>query len=335
MNSAIILGCTRQLWSLKAGTIWGSQVQPDTQLAFLGVINKILDYLVTNVIEHIALLVITLRMTRVSSESGPAGVHPIDFEMKEQLLKPWIAISSFIERCHLLGWPCLNHRSGASLSRFCVTMVVSICFLLQAAAMNTVGLPKARWYPDLWPKSKANDALMTLKTPRMNLTSIDWTDYQYTGLNNVRSGHPGSTVALASASTYVMLNLLDNIYSKPPGWLYANEKSAYATAIYTNTSDSKVQSISIQGSAVIDIYNHMKETGPMYAKLSAGMIGTINLTAPMLTTRCDPGPLANLSTGTTLAQVSEPSASNPYLDFQIASDAALNFTGAHCVLSLQ
>ena len=166
VNSAIILGCKRQLWTLKAGTIWGSQVQPDTQIAFLGVINKILDYLVTNGIEHIALLVITLRMTRKSSDNGPAGVHTFDFEMKEQLLKPWIAITSF-----------MNRRSGASFPRFCVSLVVSICFLLQGAAVNTVGLPKARWYPDLWPKSKANDALMTLTTPRMNMTSIDWNNY--------------------------------------------------------------------------------------------------------------------------------------------------------------
>ncbi len=65
------------------------------------------------------------------------------------------------------------------------------------------------------------------------------------------------------------------------------------------------------------------------------MIGTLNLNVPMLSTRCDPRPITNLSAGTILAQVSEPSASNAYLDFQIASDAALYFTGAHCVLGLQ
>ena len=201
--------------------------------------------------------------------------------------------------------------------------------------MNTVGFPKARWYPDLWPKSKSNDSLMTLTTPRMNLTSIDWTNYQYTGLNNFRSGPPGPTVALTSASTYVMLNLLGNIYSKPPGWSFANGKSVYATALYTNTSATKVQSISIQGSAVIDTYNHAKETGPTHARLSPGMIGILHLTVPMLTTWCNPRPVANLSAGTTLVQVSEPSTSNAYLNFQIASDAKWNFTGAHWVLRLQ
>lgn len=138
--------------------------------------------------------------------------------------------------------------------------------------------------------------------PRMNLPSIDWVDYQYTGPKNVRSGPLGSTLALASASRYVML---DNIYSKPPGWSYANGKSAYATAVYTNTSASMVESISIQGFAIIDTYNHTKETGPIHAGLSAGMIGILHLTVRMLTTWWNPGPVANLSAGTTLVQVSD------------------------------
>jgi hypothetical protein len=332
----MVFGSKRQLWVLKGGSIWGSEVQPDTQLVFLGVVNKVLDYLVTNAIEHIALLGLTVCMTRKPSGNGPTGAHAIDFETKEELLKPWIAITNFVERCRLFGRPNLNSIDGASCLRFFVTLVVSVCFLLQAAAMNTLGLPKARWYPDDWPNSTTNNALMALSTPRMNLTSIDWMNYQYTGLNNGRSGRQtGSTIELASASTFVTLNLLDGIYQHPPSWSHAVENAAFSTVMNTKISAHGVQSISVQWSYVRDMYNNARQTGPSYARASTGMIGQVNLTVPMLTTSCYTLPATNLSAGTILAQISDSSASGGVLTLLIAPDEGLNFTGAHCVLMLQ
>ena len=114
-----------------------------------------------------------------------------------------------------------------------------------------------------------NDALMTLSTPWMNLTSIDWMNYPYTGLNNVRSGREtDSTVVLASASAYVTLNLLDGIYQKPPGCSHAVESAAFSTVMNRNISTSSVQSISVQWSYVRDIYKKAKRTGPSYARVS-------------------------------------------------------------------
>jgi hypothetical protein len=72
---------------LKSASTWGSQVQPDTQLVFFGVINKILDYLVANAIEHSCVDLRSLDDTRPPGNSL-AGVYPVDFEMKEELLKP-------------------------------------------------------------------------------------------------------------------------------------------------------------------------------------------------------------------------------------------------------
>jgi hypothetical protein len=136
-------------------SIWGSQVQPDTQLVFLGVINKILDYLVANVIEHIAQLIFTLWMIRGPPGKNMAGAYPVDFEMKEELLKTWITTTNFIERSRVFGWPKFKGMNGTSCFRFFIALVVSVCFLLQGVAINTVGLPKARWDPDLLPKTEA------------------------------------------------------------------------------------------------------------------------------------------------------------------------------------
>ncbi len=150
------------------------QVTPDTQLALLGVFNKCLDYLVDNALENITLLSLTLWMTQRPTENHPSGVHLVDYEMKEELVKPWIAVMNHIERWRVFGWKGLGYRG---MMRFAVTMASSICFLLLGAAINTVGLPKARWYPDLFPASDANHALMKIKTPRMSLAGVDGMNY--------------------------------------------------------------------------------------------------------------------------------------------------------------
>lgn len=67
------------------------QVTPDTQLAFLGVFNRCLDYLVDNALENTTPLSLTLWMTEKPPKNHPSGVHLLDYEMKEELVKPWIA----------------------------------------------------------------------------------------------------------------------------------------------------------------------------------------------------------------------------------------------------
>ena len=74
------------------------QVTPDTELALLGVFNKSLDYLVDNALENTTLLFLTLWMTLRPTENYPSGVHLVDYEMKEELVKPWIAVLNHIER---------------------------------------------------------------------------------------------------------------------------------------------------------------------------------------------------------------------------------------------
>ena len=102
-----------------------------------------------NALEYVSLQTLTLWMTQ------KRGAHAIDYEMKEELVKPWIALANNIERWRLFGWKGLGWRGTA---RFVLTLASSICFLLLGAAMNTIGIPKGRWYPDLFPKSEANDA---------------------------------------------------------------------------------------------------------------------------------------------------------------------------------
>jgi hypothetical protein len=333
--SAIVLGWKRQIWPLTAGSIWGSRVEPDTQLAFMGLVNKIMDYLLTYCIEHMAVLILTTWMTQPSSSSG---VVAIDLELSKELLRPWVALEHFITRwrSHNIGG---HPRSKlVTLLRFFVALACSVCFLVSAAAMNTLGLAKSRWYPDDWPNSIANNALMTMLTPRMSLVSVDWSNYRYMGMNTVNNGSQWSVaaVAIASASTYMILASLDEIYQPPPrSWRGMTQNHTYITSIDTNIAKSGVKSISVQASYVSQIYDTARYTGPSYARSSTGMIGAVTLTVPMLTTVCNAGTATNLSSGIALSQTSRPAAPDRSLMFQIGSNAERNFSGATCSLILQ
>ena len=328
---ALIFGSKRQYFALGNATIWGTQVTPDTQLAILGVFNKMMDYLVNNALEHLASQILTLWMTQ------EPGVHAIDFEMHKELVKPWIAIAYLVKRWRLFGWKASGWRA---MIRFALTMASSISFLLLGAALNTIGMPKGRWYPDLFPKSKANDALMTLRTPRMSLTSLEWMDLWAVGQNIVGNGPQlwVSAVASASASMYSILGNLDGIYARnqEPGWCGFAEPGNSVTALNNTVSGSTVESISIQTSFISDIYNSLQDNGPMYAKASSGLMGTVGLTLPRLTTTCSQ---VNNSTALEPNAISvnilDNSTLNDTLKIAMGPNAAASFTGAECATSFR
>ena len=299
-------------------------------LAILGVFNKLLDYLVDNALEHVSLQTLTLWMTQ------KRGAHPIDYEMKDEFVKPWIAMANNIERWRLFGWKGLGWRGTA---RFVLTLVSSICFLLLGAAMNTIGNPKGRWYPDLFPNSKANDALMTIKTNQMGLASLDWMNLWNVGWDVVGSGPQSwvSAVALASASTYSVLGNLDCIYApnQKLGWCGVSEPGNTVTALNNSVSGSTVKSLSIQTSFIIDLYNGLQKIGPQFAKLSSGLMGTVGLTLPQLTTICSP---VNNSTAPKPDIISvggfSNSSTSSAMNISFGPNAAADFGGAECTISL-
>ena len=283
-----------------------------------------------NALEYVSLQTLTLWMTH------KRGAHTIDYEMKEELSRPWIALANNIERWRLFGWKGLGWRGTA---RFVLTLASSVCFLLLGAAMNTIGIPKGRWYPDLFPKSKANDALMTIKTTQMSLASLDWMNIWNVGWDAVGSGPQSwvSAVALASASTYSVLGTLDGIYApnQKLGWCGVSELGNTVTALNNSVSGSTVESLSIQTSFIIDLYNSLQENGPKFAKLSSGLMGTVGLTLPQLTTTCSP---VNNSTAPKPDIISVGEFSNSTtssaMKISLGPNAAAGFGGAECTISL-
>ena len=262
--------------------------------------NKILDYLVANGLEHLAMLTLTIWMTRGPAAGPSAGARSIDFEMKEELVKPWIAVTAFVKRLTRYGWKSPGGVGKRGFSRFIITLISSICFLLLGAAINTIGLPKGRWYPDLWPASKHTEDLLRLEQPRQQIEAIDWTNYWNLGWGTVGSGPQSWTaaIALASASTYTVLSRFGEFYFGNPGWSGIGEyHDSLATGINRNVSEQPFQSVSLQGNYIVDLYNSQKKKGSAGAKYREGMVGTANLTLPLLMTNCSLESNKDLGTG--------------------------------------
>jgi hypothetical protein len=153
-------------------SILGVDVNVDLQLALLGFLNKVLDVFVQTSLKHSASVLLTVWMALSSSKFS--GVNVTDFKLKEELTQPWTCIWNFWTRYSELGW------SGLwcwGLLRYITCLAVSTCVLLLALAVNTVGIPKERWYPDGatngWTLTSDVRMSMTITSPRMMLHGVD------------------------------------------------------------------------------------------------------------------------------------------------------------------
>ena len=282
-------------------------------------------------------MILPLWMAHEPVGSHLAGVHVSDYEIKEELMKSWVAAANFVNRWHSLGWRGPKGLQYSALFRILATLIISVCFLLLGAGMHTVDIPKGRWYPNLWPKTKANDALMALRTPQMKLQNVDWMNDWDLGRGMVGDGSQSwkVAIALASASTFSALGSLGHRYQQELSGLVGKEDgSGSGTVVDTRINRSTMQSISIQGFTILDIFHNFQKTGPSYARMSSGMIGTLNLTLPMLTTSCTMDVLPFISDNTIFIEKLEPLKSNATLVIHIGANIGESFSGAVCTLRL-
>lgn len=87
ISTAFGFGGSATVFTIKTKAILGSAVDADLQLAFVGLINKIMDLFVTTTLHFTAGVVLTLWMTQGS------GIRLADFELGEELTKPWAVLS--------------------------------------------------------------------------------------------------------------------------------------------------------------------------------------------------------------------------------------------------
>lgn len=178
---------------------------------------------------------------------------------------------------------------------------------------------------------------MTLKTPQMKLQNVDWMSYWDLGWGMVGDGPLSwkAAISLASALAFSALSSLGDLYrQEPSGWRVQRDGSDSGTVTNTRINGSSVQSMSYQGSSIWDIFHSSQKTGPSYARMSTGIIGTLNLTLPMLTTTCTSDDHISTSDDTITVETLNPLTSNATLVLHIGANIDESFSGARCTLRL-
>ena len=133
--------------------------------------------MVRDSLSHIADSLVTKWMV---SERGASA---LDFEMYDETIKPWRAVVNVHARRKQNGW---SLRDGL---RFTVYMVVGVCLLLQGASMNTIGLPKIRWWPDTrFVNPDPLDERLYVTTPATKVATVSYMSVWDASFQTVRQG---------------------------------------------------------------------------------------------------------------------------------------------------
>lgn len=129
------------------------------------------------------------------------GATVLDFDMKEELSKPWTAISSYCTRRKQ------REKTVWKVSRLFICLVTSVCLLLQGAGMNTVGMPKRRWWPDTrFINPDPNDDRFFFQNKTMRITNVSRMSVWDRSWNMVREG---GEVSWELVSPGFVLSILD------------------------------------------------------------------------------------------------------------------------------
>lgn len=220
------------------------------------------------------------------------GASLLDLDLRNELTQPWTCIYHFHKRRTLDGWRGLGPLGAL---RFFISLSISCCVLFLALAVNTVGIPKERWYPNLSDSGfQVTDAvrrLLTITTPRMQLHGIDWGDSWNEAWDTVGSGPPSwdATAALVTTNAYTIWAGIANSYREAnPGWNRISKKTDdFTTGVNTFIGDGTVQTVSVQHSRIKDVFEYFRANGShTFQRDSMGWIAALNITIPMLTTTC-------------------------------------------------
>jgi hypothetical protein len=115
--------------------VHGLIIDGDALLAVMGIVSTITTIIAGWTLKHLSGTILTMWMT------GERGATPSDLHLEEELKNPIAALSRFITVFK-------PGNRWKPLFRLFITAATSICVLLVAASVNTIAIPKSRWYPD-------------------------------------------------------------------------------------------------------------------------------------------------------------------------------------------
>ena len=326
---AIGFGGSSRNFSVKTKQVLGRTVDADLQLAFLGLINKIMDLLLTKALQLTAGVIVTLWMTRPRSSPG---ARLADFDLGEELTKPWEACGKFSERWSTFGW------KRAGWRRFLITLPVSVCVLLQGLAINTIGVPKERWYPE----ERQPD---TAAHPIARYQGLDWMNFWNQAFQTLGGGDNSWRVmdGYIASSTYLAFQdfarLMNETADDPKnyGWRTFTPRTDY-TALDTRHNKSTSVGIAFHESLIADTFKWLQANGTTRSRRAIGVQGDLKMAVPSTLVSCralldrwDNGTLSQDS-GSVIVDDAETSTTFQLHLLPILSN---NFSGASCDLSFR
>lgn len=308
LSGGLYLGLTNHVFPIPAVVLINLDIDPETSLLLLGVINKIADYLVEFALDDIAERCLSYWM--LQADPGPnrvAGIYLDDFDMKDELTRPWLAVGAFFTRWRHHKWLGGTEKSWRDWTRLLLSLAVSICFLLLGAGINTIGLPKGRWYPSEYTINRAQ--LPRTETQRVAITEIEYGNYW--GLAGRQIGTVPETantsLSLMAQDAFRGLDGLFDVFApdqSPRGFAsvaqYGHSSgfdssydvpsvTAINSTVAVDGTNAALNSTSTWGSSLWDVYAELQRDGPDVAQASIGIIGQTYTVRPMLTTDCSTG----------------------------------------------
>jgi hypothetical protein len=340
--AAVCFGASHKIFAASTSEVLGKEVDTDLKLAFLGFFNKSLDVLLVSSLEYTASLLLTVWMARsgASTVKQPArGAKFADFGLKDELTKPWMTIVSFAIRCRQSKW------SWGSLLRCLLCLCISISVMLQGLAINTVAVPKKRWYPnkpfvDGWGPMRPQDkTVMTVEHPKILLHGVDWYNLLGTGQASVGAeGYPPWDWGLGLSASLAMIGLTHLVYTvslPQKNWQHvyrmALDKDTLTrwTALRTSFEfpDRAVETFSADDEQITGVFNWLRDTHHQPTASSVGWTGNLTLVVPALNTICT---AFNSSAAEGSINITASDGTTSALSVEFGPVEALEFAGATC-----
>lgn len=336
--AGLSFGIRQQYFSLSITRLFGAEVDADLKLALLGFVNKILDVLLLSSLEYMSSFLLTVWMSRASHAHGATFS---DFELKEELTKPWMAIINFATRLQRSKW------TWKSLLRCLLCLCISISVMLQGLAINTIAIPKKRWYPD--PDNTYGLGLaardhkdLTVEHPKTFLEAVDWLNLLGVGKSNVgeESYRPWDwALGLSASISFLGLtHVVSTIARTEKGWQQVYKYSLDGdvckrwTAIHTNFSrpNRPIETISADDQQVTKVFDWLRQTHHQPTASSIGWNGNLTLVLPALSTVCWSANTSKLEGSINVTVPDSATSNNATFTIDIGPVRSLNFAGAAC-----
>lgn len=262
---------------MKVRSFFGRDIDPDLQLALLGFINKVMDLLVTVSLENLGSLLITLWMIGRDPFPGKSGARITDLTLIQEFTKPWVSVASYWRRCRTFGW---KGTGWSGLGRFLSTFVVAICVLLQAVAINTLGMPKQRWLAE-----------GSVAHPSLQFHGMDLSFWQ-AGFDTVGGGAKSWDAAamVSTALVFDSLRVLPAEFgNEKRGWhqIGGNSKDAGQSAIDTRLRNNTAVAMSLQIAPTEWIFSWCQQNGSETARNAIGWNVDLSSVVPSISVTCE------------------------------------------------